>query len=379
MMNTPIYSFFNQSRTSNIYTSGVSLRIDIPRFIAICASFLAVWCVYVAAGVATGVMSALLTGICTSPLFSYPAEDLESDALQSGDQGNERREVYSSETRAGRYDEIFETNDVDSVDDSADETQSRENNASNRERYGRIVYELLDHAAAICIDDIDELLYVGQVLRENQGILVLLIGGIASMMMAILAGLDDVNVFKAFYLSTCCYVITTLLVAKSARRAGHQQNDWLNGGTILNSDDINAIMKAVPREKFVREEELRECDTSCIEKMIRNRSKNCNITDNKGNKEQKKAEMLKELRRVRNYNESCCICLSTFERGKDIRVLPGCRHEFHDGCINQWAHTFARNDRRYYGHNRGKPGKPTCPLCKTCFGNVPSKNLALRY
>ncbi|KAL7462936.1 hypothetical protein ACHAXS_003310 [Conticribra weissflogii] len=368
-MNARIFRFFYLSRSSNNTISILSLRIDLQRFLAVCASFLVVWCIYVAAGVVTGVISALLTGICTSSLFSYPAEDLESEV---GD-------LASSRTDSANVDESAPNNGDNTVDGSVEELQSRGNHISNSQRYCHLLHELFDQAAAICIDDVDELLYVGQVLSENRGILVLLVGGIVSMMMAILAGLDDVNVFKAFYLSTCCYGITTLLVAKSARRAGHQQADSMNATLILTNDDIKSVMRTIPREKFVHEQEMHKCKVPCLEEMIQHRRNNFKIADIYGSGEQRKQELLMTLRRLRNFNESCCICLSTFENGDYIRILPGCRHEFHDGCINQWAHTFACNDRRYYGQNRGKPGRPTCPLCNAHFGNIPPKKLSLRY
>lgn len=42
----------------------------------------------------------------------------------------------------------------------------------------------------------------------------------------------------------------------------------------------------------------------------------------------------------------CCICLSPYDDGTELRVLP-CLHHFHCTCIDKWLRT-----------------KPTCPLCK---------------
>ncbi|KAJ8450188.1 hypothetical protein Cgig2_033382 [Carnegiea gigantea] len=42
----------------------------------------------------------------------------------------------------------------------------------------------------------------------------------------------------------------------------------------------------------------------------------------------------------------CCICLSAYDDGDELRELP-CRHHFHSACIDKWLHMNA-----------------TCPLCK---------------
>jgi len=51
-----------------------------------------------------------------------------------------------------------------------------------------------------------------------------------------------------------------------------------------------------------------------------------------------------------DYEEAdanCCICLSDYAPGAELRVLP-CRHHFHTTCVDQWLQTSA-----------------VCPLCKT--------------
>ncbi|KAJ6797260.1 putative E3 ubiquitin-protein ligase [Iris pallida] len=45
-------------------------------------------------------------------------------------------------------------------------------------------------------------------------------------------------------------------------------------------------------------------------------------------------------------NAECCICLSTYEDGVELRQLP-CNHHFHSPCIDKWLYLNA-----------------TCPLCK---------------
>ena len=52
--------------------------------------------------------------------------------------------------------------------------------------------------------------------------------------------------------------------------------------------------------------------------------------------------------------KECCICLSAYEDGSELRELP-CRHHFHCGCIDKWLYINA-----------------ICPLCK--FNILKSQN-----
>ncbi|XP_011620431.1 E3 ubiquitin-protein ligase At4g11680 isoform X2 [Amborella trichopoda] len=51
-------------------------------------------------------------------------------------------------------------------------------------------------------------------------------------------------------------------------------------------------------------------------------------------------------RRSLSPQDSCCICLSSYEEGAELHSLP-CHHCFHSGCIRRWLRINA-----------------TCPLCK---------------
>ena len=113
------------------------------------------------------------------------------------------------------------------------------------------------------------------------------------------------------------------------------------------------------RRKF---HELDNCELSTLETMLSNRG--VSQKEDIGGDALKKTNMIEKLRQIRNYNETCCICLSQFTSLERIRVLPNCKHEFHSVCIVKWASTFAANERFC------RKGKPTCPLDNTHIGEV---------
>ncbi|CAA0831598.1 RING-H2 finger protein ATL2 [Striga hermonthica] len=51
----------------------------------------------------------------------------------------------------------------------------------------------------------------------------------------------------------------------------------------------------------------------------------------------------------------CAVCLSEFEEKEIVRLLPGCGHSFHVGCIDMWFHSHT-----------------TCPLCRSPVEKPPN-------
>jgi hypothetical protein len=47
-------------------------------------------------------------------------------------------------------------------------------------------------------------------------------------------------------------------------------------------------------------------------------------------------------------DSSCAVCLTMFEVGDEVPLLP-CQHHFHRSCLARWL--------------AERPGRPTCPLC----------------
>ncbi|MED6192544.1 hypothetical protein PIB30_011069 [Stylosanthes scabra] len=54
-----------------------------------------------------------------------------------------------------------------------------------------------------------------------------------------------------------------------------------------------------------------------------------------------------KYKRGNDRSDSCCVCLSEFEEGESVRVLPNCTHAFHPPCIETWLKS-----------------QSTCPLCR---------------
>lgn len=217
--------------------------------------------------------------------------------------------------------------------------------------FGRFLHETIEGLA----DDIQELIYVSQLLRENKSLLLLLCGGICSMMCALVAGLENVDLMRALCLSTALYVITTLLVAKSARRIAIQNSH--QGKPQLTKADIKKMMDRIPKEEYVPDDELENCDIETISEMISHRGQN-------SSGETTKKYAINQLCQKTRRSHDCAICFSSFSRGETILILPACHHEFHKACIGQWAGTFVSGNSRRLDAKRGNP---TCPLCNACF------------
>ena len=337
--------------------NGQSIHIDVPLFATLLVSIRVIYIVYIVRGSILALISALLTLICISPLFNLSINDILTRAYQ--------RVIPPTTTPTAQR--IDENNNTSTSQIYTEATTDELNDMRNQDHsaFGRFVHQGIETWS----EDIEELVYVARVLRDNQGLMILLIGGISSMVMAIVAGLDDVHVMRALMLSITCYGITTILVARSARRIVNQHIASQNGDRKkLSCADVNKIVQAIPEEKFVSNDELESCDLSCIESMLRCRQisvpeafNDTDDTDTAEDSEQKRRSLLKELIQHRNYNDTCCICLSQFVNGERIRVLPSCKHEFHSHCISQWAKTFATKGRSSFCSS--KRGIPTCPLC----------------
>lgn len=52
-------------------------------------------------------------------------------------------------------------------------------------------------------------------------------------------------------------------------------------------------------------------------------------------------------------DEMCSICLSTFDEGEKVKMLPKCTHTFHPDCIDEWLRT-----------------RSSCPLCRASIGDL---------
>lgn len=302
-----------------------------PRVAAVIVGAVAVYLVTLSGGISVGVLLTVLTTLCISPLFT---SFYYSDGTGAT--------IIPDETPSYLF----------------TETDSEELHLFREEEYsfcGRILHQTIE----IC--NLEELLFVACILKENRGLLILLLGGIASMMMALLAGLEDVNMLRAFLLSISCYGITTVLVARSAR-AVLDGNSAQSKEEKLSCVQLKHIMESIPTETFVSEDEMHSCGSKLLVAMLQNRSEK--PTQNTISS-QSKHSLIDSLYQKRNYNEECCICLSAFKGGQTIRVLPRCHHEFHKCCIDKWALTFATKPCRF--DSCKKRGKPTCPLCNTAL------------
>eukprot|EP00581_Thalassiosira_minuscula_P017052 CAMPEP_0183719150 /NCGR_PEP_ID=MMETSP0737-20130205/12217_1 /TAXON_ID=385413 /ORGANISM="Thalassiosira miniscula, Strain CCMP1093" /LENGTH=313 /DNA_ID=CAMNT_0025948857 /DNA_START=122 /DNA_END=1060 /DNA_ORIENTATION=- len=293
-----------------------NVHVDAPRSAVVVVCSRAIYLAFANGGLWLALVSAILTAICVAPLFNSSSEEGEGS-----DQDQVLEEVTQEENQSSR---IFAETEAHELDTMREEEHTA---------FGRLLHQAIE----LWGDDIEELLYVAQVLRENQGLLLLLAGGVSSMMMALIAGLEDVNLLKALLLSITCYGVTTLIVARSATRIVDYHISQAGGESKLSTEEVAKIIDAIPEECFVPDDELEDCDLICIENMLHRRGVLVSLKDYTGMDEGgMKRTLINELRDQRKYDVSCCICLSAFDRGERIRVLPSCRHEFHTKCIDKW-------------------------------------------
>lgn len=110
---------------------------------------------------------------------------------------------------------------------------------------------------------------------------------------------------------------------------------------------IIAILYAVADQEGASEEDISSLPTAKFRKANSDEKA-------KGEKERPLAGMMAYVGASENLMErplfeddaECCICLSSYEDGVELRDLP-CSHHFHGTCINKWLRINA-----------------TCPLCK---------------
>jgi hypothetical protein len=121
----------------------------------------------------------------------------------------------------------------------------------------------------------------------------------------------------------------------------------------LTVSEIADIVRKVPVEEFVSNEELRsgECSVTRMKRMMTNRgateiAAKCIERD----------DLVCELEKIRKFNDECSICAEEYVEG-DILRITSCRHEFHLHCFDRWMYTYS-TDSRWAAH-------PSCPLCKS--------------
>ena len=115
--------------------------------------------------------------------------------------------------------------------------------------------------------------------------------------------------------------------------------------------DIADIVRKVPVEEFVSENDYESCSVTKLKRMLANRcksqaSEHCVERD----------DLIREIQKARHFHSECSICAEQFVEGDVLRVTK-CQHEFHLHCFDRWIYTFATPSR--------PRTNPTCPFCKS--------------
>jgi len=115
--------------------------------------------------------------------------------------------------------------------------------------------------------------------------------------------------------------------------------------------EIADIVRKVPVEEFVSEDDYGSCSVTKLKRMLANRcksqaSEHCVERD----------DLIREIKKARHFHSECSICAEEFVEGDVLRVTK-CQHEFHLHCFDKWVYTFATPSR--------PRTNPTCPFCKS--------------
>ena len=320
------------------------IEMDAPQLASLAIASYVIGFVFFSEGLWRGSVSTVLTAICLAPLFRQAMQSMPTTFDES---------IRSSHILA---------------EASSQELENMRNEEYEYTVVGRMIHRGIENWS----QDIEDLVYVAQVLGENQILLLLLVVGISSMMFALVVGFDDVNVIMALFLSVACYILTTVFVARSALGSIPLSDKRQS----LSSAEVTRIIEAIHEENFVRNDELMKCDLPCLRMMFNcrkaelqdavTRTELCSCyypyCECKSLESEEKTNIVEKLLLRRKYDESCCICLEKFKENDRIRVLSSCQHEFHSQCIDTWLRTFASDRARIY--RLVKSGHPCCPLCK---------------
>ena len=145
-----------------------------------------------------------------------------------------------------------------------------------------------------------------------------------------------------------------------------------------NNNQIEKLVMAVskmPIEEFVPDDvsTMNALSISQIKDMLQYRG----ISNEELKLYVDRHNLLETLKRKRKCDDTCCICLQTYELNDPIRIIPNCYHELHVECLDQWIYTFApppisSNTSGNLSSSATAAAEaaarrkldPTCPLCK---------------
>lgn len=135
----------------------------------------------------------------------------------------------------------------------------------------------------------------------------------------------------------------------SAGQRQQRQASSVNGAQIPYRTLVQKV-SSMPIECFVPEHELHLKSVKYLKAMAKRRG-----LESEASKVVEKTQLVELLSTRGGTTNTCCvICTDDYESGDPIRILPGCHHFFHVGCIDKWA----------YGDHSVTP---KCPYCNVAL------------
>eukprot|EP00250_Pteridium_aquilinum_P015367 c22545_g1_i1 orf=517-1359(+) len=129
----------------------------------------------------------------------------------------------------------------------------------------------------------------------------------------------------------------------------------------LQNTPQEAALRRRAHSTGIKKTELKLLPTAVYSKENATRNNNSNnnksINDNKSGRKNPN-NINEEEAQFYMQDTQCLICLSDFQDGEKIRVLPKCRHGFHIECVDTWLYTHS-----------------SCPTCRGDLTPLPTTRL----
>ena len=230
-----------------------------------------------------------------------------------------------------------------------------------------MVTQLQARVACALNEVAEDLLHVGNLLRRDLHLMLLLVYGIGALSSGLVIGVNF-SIGSAIFCSACAYIFVTFAVLRAAEatRGSNADLEATSNLPKICLGDITRAISDMPVEKFVADADLDGCSVQQLRSMLTmKRPSNGSDAEWARAIRDPNIERTELLQYVRKYkstqSDMCAICYEDYATNDVLKVLPRCGHRFHPQCVEAWARTFVTSPSS--SRSCSRKGCPTCPLC----------------